>query len=188
MDMLKHYRWFYTSSGKKVIGGKNADQNDQLMKEAVADKKKHYVMHTSSPGSPFAVIMAPMEKVSEKDLEECAIFTGCFSKEWKNKSKEAAIDVFTTDQLSKEKEMKAGMWKVKGKISRIKVELRLALTKQKGVLRAVPVSASKKSIVTFVPGTIEKQNAGIKIELHTGYKLDMEQLLSALPAGGIKIV
>jgi hypothetical protein len=187
MDMLKHYRWFYTASGKKVVGGKNAEQNDTLLREIIAGKEKYYVMHTSTPGSPFSVIMAPLSKVNDEDLNECAIFTGCFSREWRDKKKQARIDVFTSDQLSKEKEMKAGMWKVKGQIKHMNVELKLALTKQKGVLRAVPLMSAKKVIVSMIPGNIDKQDAAIKIELTTGDKLDMEQLVSALPAGGIKI-
>ena len=188
MEQYNKYRWFYTSSGKKVVGGKSATQNDELLKEITSEKEKYYVMHTSSPGSPFSVILAKMNQVTEKDLEECAVFTGCFSKEWKAKKKEARIDIFISEQLSKDKEMKEGMWRVKGEVKHKTVKLELVLIKQKGILRAVPGATSKKFIVKIIPGNIEKQDALIKIQTGTSVKLDSEQFLSAIPAGGIKII
>ena len=145
-------------------------------------------MHTSSPGSPFSVILAKLSEVTDGDLEECAVFTGCFSKEWKEKKKTARIDIFTSDQVSKESGMKAGMWHVKGNVNHKNVKLELILIRQKSVLRAVPTITSKKFILKIVPGNIDKQDALIKIQMATSAKLDSEELVSAIPAGGIKLI
>ncbi len=104
----KRYKWFYTKSGKLVVGGKSAEQNDSLLTELKATKKDMIVMHTKSPGSPFCVIIAPIDAVSEKDIEECAIFTGCFSRAWKERHKNATVDVFRLSQLFKSGLMKTG--------------------------------------------------------------------------------
>ena len=74
------YRWFLTSAGKLVIGGKSAEQNEEIMSRA---EKEDYIMHTSEPGSPFCVISEP----SKQELEEVAVFTACFSQQWKSGKK-----------------------------------------------------------------------------------------------------
>ena len=79
MDLEKEfrkYKWFFTSSGKLVVGGKNAEQNDSLLRNVEKSEKEYYVMHTSHPGSPFCIIVADIKKVTKSDLRECAIFTG----------------------------------------------------------------------------------------------------------------
>ena len=68
------YKWFYTSSGKLVIGGKSAEQNESLVKDIMRIKKNYIVMHTKEPGSPFAIILDDIKNVSENDLDETAIF------------------------------------------------------------------------------------------------------------------
>ena len=79
-EKYKKYRWFFTSAGKLVIGGKSAEQNDELLLGIKNFEEELIVMHTAEPGSPFSVIMSEIKKISKKDLEECAIFTGCFSR------------------------------------------------------------------------------------------------------------
>ena len=86
----KKYRWFFTSSDNLVIGGKSAEQNEEIMKTHSESREKYVVMHTSSPGSPFTLIREP----SKQDLIEMAIFTACFSQQWKKGSKEAELDIF----------------------------------------------------------------------------------------------
>ena len=49
-----NYRWFYTSEGKLVIGGKNEEQNELVLKHFL--KSEYTVMHTNAPGSPFMII------------------------------------------------------------------------------------------------------------------------------------
>jgi hypothetical protein len=191
MDDYLKYKWFFTSSGKLVVGGKSANQNDDLLFDLKKTKKDYWVMHTREPGSPFSVIISDVEKVSKKDLDECAIFTGCFSRAWKKGMKKAEVDIFKLNQVHKKKKMKTGTWGVVGKIERVKVNLRLVLTKQKKTLRAVPESAVKKKeiLAMIVPGKIDKKEAvvGIALEINGG-ETSKNELLSALPAGGVRVV
>lgn len=186
----KKYKWFFTSTEKLVVGGKNAEQNDELLKKIKSQKKDFVVMHTSTPGSPFCVIIADIKKVTKSDLEETAIFTGCFSKAWKQGKKEAEVDVFRISQLSKPENYKIGLWQVKGKVDRMKVDLGLVLTKQKGIYRAIPeISAKKKDILLAIcPGKIEKEKMVDSIlEKLKEKKEKRDELLAALPAGGVRV-
>jgi len=181
----KKYKWFFTKSGKLVVGGKSAESNDKILTELNGMKNEMVVMHTKSPGSPFCAILAPVNAVNEGDINECAIFTGCFSRAWKEGKKSVAVHMFKLSQLSKDSEMKTGTWSVKGKVRDITIKLELAITKQDGVLRAVPKeSANDKDIIAFAtPGKIDKT----KVKIDTIGKLNREQLLSALPAGGVNL-
>lgn len=187
----KKYRWFYTSSGKLVVGGKSAEQNDELLGKIITLKEELIIMHTSSPGSPFSVIFADKKKIDEKDIEECAIFTGCFSRAWKEGKNKAEIGIFLKSQLRKSPEMKAGTWRVLGKVKKKDVRLRLILIKQRGILRAVPektVLEEKDNIIAVVPGKIHKENLTDEIKKITGQAFKKEEILSALPSGGHKII
>lgn len=188
MIEYKRYRWFYTSSGKLVIGGKNAEQNDQLLKETMQNKKKYYVMHTSHPGSPFSLIIGDINEISPEDLEECAIFTGCFSRAWKDGEKETKIHIFTTTQLFKDEKMKAGTWGIVGKPEERKVKLELVLTNQSSVLRAVPEKSANKVFLKIRPGKKDKTLMVDKLKEKLKIEVTSEEILSALPSGGVEII
>ncbi|MEK6859052.1 MAG: NFACT RNA binding domain-containing protein [Nanoarchaeota archaeon] len=180
------YRWFVTSGKTIVVGGKNATQNDALLKEILASSKDYYVMHTSAPGSPFAVLLKEPARVSSDELEESAIFTACFSQAWKSRKKRAFVDVFQSGQLSKEPSMKTGTWRVRGKTKRISVLLELALIKQRGTLRAVPLKTAVRPLMCIVPGTIDKVDMAAQFGVELGDSFAHDEIVAALPAGGVK--
>lgn len=187
----KKYKWFYTSSGKLVVGGKNAEQNDELLSTFKKFDRDYWVMHTSSPGSPFSIIIAEPKSVKKSDLKECAIFTACFSRAWKSKAKKEKVDIFKLSQVSKQKGMKTGTWGVFGKIERQEVSLKLVLTRQEGILRAVPeptIKNKKEIILRLAPGNIDKRDMVTKLHVELGEVFKNDELLAALPAGGMSII
>lgn len=185
-DYMK-YKWFFTSSGKLVVGGKSAEQNDELIKRMKKESHEFVVMHTSQPGSPFSFIVSKPEELSKSDLEETAIFTGCFSRAWKLGKKKAIIDIFRASQLYKSPSMKQGTWGLNGKIQKTTVEIKLVLTKQKGKLRAVPEQSTKSSFLSISPGKIDKVKALSELSSALKNKFTPDEILSALPSGGIII-
>jgi len=104
----KHFRWFFTSSGLLVIGGKNAEQNEQIVKQA---KPKEIVLHTKAAGSPFCNIKG---KPNKRDIKEAAVFCARYSREWKKaKGKSIAVHYFKKIDVFKDKNMKTGTFGVK---------------------------------------------------------------------------
>jgi len=193
MDLSKQYKkykWFFTSSEKIVIGGKSAVQNEELLEKILKSNEEYIIMHTSSPGSPFSIILAEIDKITPSDLQECAIFTACFSRSWKLGKKQEQVDIFSSNQLKKEKDMKTGTWGVVGKVKRVIVNLELSLTKQKGVLRAIPPQSlsGKKPILKIIPGDIDKTDMMLRFQIELGPNIKQEEILSALPSGGVKII
>ncbi|MEK6855879.1 MAG: NFACT RNA binding domain-containing protein [Nanoarchaeota archaeon] len=183
------YRWFFTSSNTLVLGGKSALQNDELMIKLKDLPQEFVIMHTSEPGSPFCILFKEKSKVTDTDIEECAVFTGCFSRAWRAGKNTAKVDIFSSSQIHKNPEMKSGTWGVYGKVETMSVSLELAITKQKEVLRAVPISTLKKKdeIIKITPGNIDKNDMFAKLEIELNEPLSKEEVLSALPTGKFKV-
>lgn len=181
-EWFKKYRWFFTSSRKLVYGGKNAIQNEEIVKELMNSDKNFVIMHTRNPGSPFSVIFS--ESVNEKDLEEVAIFTACFSRSWRNKEKKVVIDIFKREQIFKDSRMKVGTFGVKGDVKKRSVEMKLYFAKQKSVLRAVPQKKLKSLVI--VPGNIDKNKIAEIISVKMDVSLD--EVIQAIPSGGSSIL
>lgn len=177
-----------TSKKTLVVGGKNAEQNDVLLKEIHATGSDYYVMHTSLPGSPFSVILRDPTKLSDAELHECAVFTACFSQAWKARASKARVDIFRTHQLFKDPSMKQGSWRVQGAVKRLAVPLELALVKQRGVLRAVPSESTQRALMRVKPGTINKRDMAAQLGVELGDSFTQDEIIAALPAGGVKKV
>lgn len=146
-------------------------------------------MHTSEPGSPFSAIYSDISKVTSKDITECAVFTACFSKAWKSEKAQAQVDIFKSSQIHKSKNMKIGTWGVYGKVQRIKVPLKLTITRQEGVLRAVPDLENRNfPRIRIIPGDIDKNDMLAKLEIELNEPLSKDEVLQALPSGGFKVI
>ncbi len=110
------FRWFFTSSGKLVIGGKSAGQNEELMDLFIG--KPNMIVHTAEAGSPFCIIAGKPEKT---DLKEAAIFCARHSRDWKKNKRDVEVHAFTGKDVYKDKGMKTGTFGVKRIKRKIKV-------------------------------------------------------------------
>ena len=87
--------------------------------------------------------------------------------------------------------MKEGTWGVSGNVSQRTVDLELVLTMQEEILRAIPEKSlkSKKSYLLKIrPGKIDKRHILPKLSLEIPNIADPQEILSALPAGGLSII
>lgn len=101
-----------TSSGKLVLAGKDAESNEELVKQAGKDE---IVLHTAKPGSPFVNIKEKAKKTSKEDIKEAAIFCVKFSQAWKKAKvkKDVEVHYFLGKEIFKLKDMKLGTFGVK---------------------------------------------------------------------------
>tara|TARA_Y100000310_G_scaffold271353_1_gene285795 strand:- start:3313 stop:3684 length:372 start_codon:yes stop_codon:yes gene_type:complete len=109
------FREFITSSGKKVLCGKSAKNNEELIKQI---KPSESVLHTLAPGSPFCNIKG---KSTKKDIKGAAIFCAKYSQAWRDNKKDIIVHVFKGLHIYKNKRMKIGTFGVK-KFKIIKVK------------------------------------------------------------------
>ncbi|RQH01381.1 ribosome rescue protein RqcH [Natrarchaeobius oligotrophus] len=112
------FRWFHTSDGYLVIGGRNADQNEELVKKYL--EPGDTVLHTQAHGGPVTVLKAtdPSEASSsdielpESSVEEAAQFAVSYSSVWKDGR--YAGDVYAVDSEQVTKTPESGEYLEKG--------------------------------------------------------------------------
>ncbi|SDY78715.1 ribosome rescue protein RqcH [Halopenitus persicus] len=105
-DWYERFRWFRTSDDFLVIGGRNADQNEELVKKYM-DKHDRF-FHTQAHGGPVTLLKAsgpsePSEPVDfpETSLEEAAQFAVSYSSDWKDGRGAGDAYMVEPDQVSK---------------------------------------------------------------------------------------
>jgi len=94
------FRWFISSDGFLVIGGRDASSNETIFKKYI--KPDDLIFHTNFPGSPLTVIKNPINKeIPESSIKEAADFVASFSIAWKENW--GVVDVFyvLANQISK---------------------------------------------------------------------------------------
>lgn len=114
---MAKFREFTLSSGNKIFLGKDAKNNDELVKEYKG--KGNVILHTVKPGSPFCVI----EKKPVKDeIAEAGIICASYSQDFRDNKKDVEIHIFTGQDVKKTIFMKEGSWKLKNKPKIIKIK------------------------------------------------------------------
>ena len=102
----ERFRWFHTTDGYLVIGGRSADQNEELVKKYVERGDK--VFHSQAHGGPVTVLKATDPSESAKDvdfsdetLEQAAQFAVTYSSVWKDGVYAGDVYMVDSDQVSK---------------------------------------------------------------------------------------
>ncbi len=101
------FKWFFSSDGLLVIAGRDAEQNEMLIKKQT--EPKELIFHADIPGAAFVVIKRIGEDLSPSELEEipddtkkeAAEFAAANSKAWGRGL--GAVDIFsvTADRVTK---------------------------------------------------------------------------------------
>jgi predicted ribosome quality control (RQC) complex YloA/Tae2 family protein len=111
------FREFETSSGKKVLAGKDAKTNEALVKEFI--RKNNIIFHTQARGSPFCII--DDLKPSRKDIKETATFCASKSQDWRDNKNDVKVHIFRGKDAYKKKGMSTGTFGIR-KFKKIKIK------------------------------------------------------------------
>lgn len=84
------YYWVVTRNGFLAIGGRDAGQNEKIVRRFMKDKD--IFMHADLHGAPVFLVFTEGREVSEEDLSDVAVLAASYSKAWKEKL--SAVDVF----------------------------------------------------------------------------------------------
>ncbi|MEK0322471.1 MAG: ribosome rescue protein RqcH, partial [Nitrosopumilus sp.] len=76
----ERYRWFFTSDGFLVIGGRDAASNSAVVRKHLGKNDK--IFHGDIHGSPF-FILKDAKDAPDTSMNEVAHATVCFSRAWK---------------------------------------------------------------------------------------------------------
>jgi hypothetical protein len=127
------FRWFNSSDGFLIIGGRDATSNEIIFKKHL--DRNNLVFHTSFPGSPLVVIKNPNNKeITPETINEAAEFVASYSRAWKENW--GVVDIFYVEptQLSKTppsgEYLQKGSFIISGKknlIKNVKTEITIGL-------------------------------------------------------------
>ncbi|MFD1571058.1 ribosome rescue protein RqcH [Halorubrum laminariae] len=213
-DWYERFRWFHTSTGYLVIGGRNADQNEELVKKYMGNHDRFF--HTQAHGGPVTLLKAagPSESAdpvdfSEQTLREAAQFAVSHSSDWKDGRGAGDAYMVDPDQVSKTPEsgeyIEKGSFVIRGDRTYFEdVPCRVAVGVQcEPVTRAIggPPSAitdRAAAQVTLEPGMYAQNDAAMMVYRRLKERFadqsfvrkvaSADQLQEFLPPGGSDIV
>ncbi|MGM0771233.1 MAG: ribosome rescue protein RqcH [Halobacteriota archaeon] len=174
------FRWFFSSDGFLVVGGRDADTNEELVKKYM--EKRDIVFHTQSPGAPITIIKTEGKEVPEMTLEEAARFVVSYSGIWKSGQFSGDCYWVKPEQVSKTPEsgeyLKKGSFIIRGERNYYRdVPVGVAVGLELGAETRViggPVSAiqsSGKYVVELVPGKFNQNDIAKKV-----YRIYVDEL------------
>lgn len=108
-EWFERFRWFITSEGFLVIGGRNARMNSEIVSKYMESNDLFF--HTQSPGAPVTVIKRGQE-AGEKSIIEAAQFAATYSSLWKESKYSGEVYYVKPEQVKKA--AKAGEYLAKG--------------------------------------------------------------------------
>ncbi len=198
------FRWFYTSDGVLVLGGRDAGQNEELVKKYMEGGDTF--VHADVHGASIVIVKGKTER-----MDEVAQFAASFSGAWRSGHFSADVYMVRPDQVSKTPEageyVTRGSFIVRGERHYEKsVPLGTAIGFQSEPEVAViggpvtTVQARAKYLVELKPGTFEPNDTAKKVlrvlrdKVPDGewkaYKavLNTEAVAAFVPPGGSDIV
>lgn len=192
-EWYEKFRWFKSSDGFLVIGGRDATSNEIVIKKHTdADD---LVLHTDMAGSPFFVIKSDSKKIPDSTIEEAADATCTFSKVWKLGLQSTDVFYVNPDQVSKKTRageyMGKGAFMIYGKTNYMdnKINLAIGVTKDKAIMSG-PLEAIKKHCEKYIilkQGNEKVSSIAKKINYKLDKNLELDDIIRALPTGNFKI-
>ena len=200
----ERYRWFFTSDGFLVIGGRDAASNSAVVRKHLGKNDK--IFHGDIFGSPF-FILKDAENVPDTSMNEVAHATVCFSRAWREGMYGLSAFWVNPDQVKKSAPsgqfLPKGSFTIEGQRNFIKAgNLKLAVgiipQDEDYVITCGPVETIRKNSICFA--TIEPHGNEmvdsakqiriefLKIHEEIVKKISIDEFVRILPAGKSKIV
>jgi len=186
-EWFEKFRWFVSSEGFLVIGGRDATTNEIIIKKHT--EKGDIVFHTDMIGSPFFVVKAKSKNIGKKTIKEAADATITFSRAWKLGMQSTPVFHCKPEQLSKEAPsgefVPRGGFITKGKLNYIENRINCAIGLYNGKIMAGPLESIEKNCekcVKIESGRKKASDIAKQIRKKIGGELD--DIIRALPSGG----
>jgi len=196
---FERFRWFISSDGNIIVAGKDAKNNEQVVKKYLREGDRY--AHADIHGAPSCVIKnkdidGKDTPISEITLNEACQFAAGYSKAWKQFAEAQAYWVLP-EQVSRTPQsgefLPKGAFVIRGKRNYYKCKLELAVgqimidyTKK---IMGGPVDAVKKrsdKYVVIVPGDMKRNTIAHK--LSKVFDMPADQIEKVLPPGDVTVI
>lgn len=196
---FERYRWFVSSEGILVIGGRDAGSNETIVRRYLGERDLY--VHAEIQGAASVVVkQAPPGRPSagEPTLQEAAQWAVAFSKAWRAGLASASAFWVAADQV--QKAGRSGEFVARGSfvvrspkhtLKDLPMELAIGTLVYEGreLWEVAPPRAFEgrgSARFRLAPGE-ERERASVEIELAEALELSRSRLQSLLPAGGLSI-
>ncbi|MBN1156352.1 DUF814 domain-containing protein [Candidatus Woesearchaeota archaeon] len=183
---FEKFRWFYSSEGFLVIGGRDTTTNDIIIKKYT--REGDVVFHTEMAGSPFVVIKGEGRIPGKKTMEEAAALCASCSRAWNLKVSYAEVYSIKPDQVRKELGLPKGTFMIYGKREYFRPEIGFAIGVKDGVVISGPKSAVSSQVddyAVLVQG--DEKKSDVAKELKKRFNADIDEIMQMMPPGNCKI-
>ncbi len=189
-EWYEKFRWFISSDGFLVIGGRDATTNEMIIKKYTEDQD--LVFHTEMAGSPFIVIKSKGKEIPETTKEEAAQFCATFSRAWKRGLGTTEVYSITPEQVSKDTKnegyLAKGIFMIDGDRTYYDPKLNAAIGIYEDKIMSGPTTAinhnCKKSVKLMQGDKKVSEVAKIIRKLIGG---DLDDIIRLLPPGSCDI-
>jgi predicted ribosome quality control (RQC) complex YloA/Tae2 family protein len=198
------FRWFYTSDGILVLGGKDAGQNEELVKKYMEGGDRF--VHADVHGASVVILKGRTER-----MDEVAQFAASYSGAWRSGHFSADVYSVAPDQVSKTPEsgeyVARGSFIVRGEREYyhnvpLEVAIGLQMSPELGVIGGPPSAVKERAsiMVELRPGQYEPNDTAKKVlrvirerlseQEQKGLKavLNTESVAAFVPPGGSDLV
>ncbi len=190
-EWYEKFRWFFSSDGFLVIGGRDATTNEIIIKKHTDNDDM--VFHTDIAGSPFFVVKSGGKKIGDATIKETADATVTFSRVFKLGQSSSPVFWVRPEQVSKEAQsgeyLTKGAFMIRGKTNYVENEINLAIGKMDdGKIMAGPYEAVRKHCkenIRLRQGDKKTSEIAKKIKKQLGGSLD--GIIRVLPTGEIDL-
>jgi predicted ribosome quality control (RQC) complex YloA/Tae2 family protein len=165
-EWFENYRWFRTEKGRICIAGKNADENEEIVKKYMEEKDLFF--HADIHGGAVILIKDGIN-ADIKEKISCAIFAASYSSAWELGYNEVGVFAARKGQLSKtvnEGNLKKGGFGIEGEREWYKhTVLGLVIGRRGGKISSAPWNCSdfEKYVEIRPGGNLNKAQATKKI-------------------------
>ncbi|MCC7572412.1 MAG: NFACT family protein [Candidatus Methanofastidiosum sp.] len=191
-EWFERFRWFISSEGNIVLGGRDSSSNEVIVKKYMEDNDIYF--HADAYGAPH-VVVKDGSKATDITLNEAAIFAVSFSSLWKDGYGGGDAYWVKPDQVTKEapsgEYLKKGAFSIKGKrnyIKSVSIKLTIGITSEGKFMCGPDIPIEKHTVknVKIMPGKHKKESFAKRLAkiFETD---DIDGIVQALPPGGCDI-
>ena len=202
----ERFKWFFSSDDILVVAGKDAEQNEELIKKYT--ESNDVVFHADIPGAAFTIIKPLGKEITNETRKEAAEFAAANSKAWSKGL--GVIDVFGVPRSQVSKTPPSGEHLPKGSFmisgerawyrdTELKLSIGVSVNQENNTAKVLsgpvmPIRKNTNYFVTIKPGfkkstelaRIVKNKILIKAKPEDKFiieKLPLEEFQKTVPAG-----
>ncbi len=176
------FKWFISSAGMLVIAGRDATQNENIVKKHA--EKDDFLFHADITGAAFVLVKSDGGKIDEVTMKEASEFSAACSKAWSRGIGNVDVYAFRPEQATKpEGSLPKGSFVIQGqriwfRDMPLKLSVGIKIERDKSLVKVIsgPVMAVRKNSNYFL--TVQP---GYKDSLELTREIKNKIFLKALP-------